>query len=99
MSARVYVLLNVSEGNSIRAVEILENQKGVIIADMLEGPPDIVLAIEASSKRQLAERVIRAMVSVESMLEDVKLLPAIPVSGAGAGKRRNTVKQVPSMAA
>ena len=77
MSTRVYMLLNVSKGNSIQVLGTLKGQRGVVIADMLEGPPDIILVIKAPDRQKLAERTNKAMASVESMIEDIRLLPVI----------------------
>ncbi|MFC1957625.1 hypothetical protein ACFLX0_02290 [Chloroflexota bacterium] len=83
MSAKVYMLLSVSDGSSVQAIETLKGQTGVIIANILKGPPEIVLMIEASDKQQLAERTIRAMASVKSMTEYRRLLPTIMGSNTG----------------
>ena len=96
MSAKVYMLLNVTNGNSTQVLEMLKGQKGVIIADMLEGPPDILLLIEASDRQKLAERAIRAMASAESMIEDIRLLPTITGSNTSTSERRQRVKEVTS---
>ena len=96
MSAKVYMLMNVSNGNSSQALETLKGQRGVVIADLLEGPPDILLLIEASDRQKLAERVIRAMASAESMIEDIRLLPTITGSNTSTSERRQRVKEVTS---
>jgi hypothetical protein len=94
MSAKVYILLNVSNRNSTRVIEMLKGQKGVTIADMLEGPPDIVLVIAAPDRQKLADRAIHAIASVEDMIENIRLLPAIAVSETKPTRRRRMSKKV-----
>jgi len=77
MSARVYMLLDVSEGKSLQVAKMLHGQRGVVIVDIVEGPPDIILMIEASNRRKLAEITIKTIASVEYWTENVKLLPTI----------------------
>ena len=77
MSARVYMLLDVSEGQSLQVAKMLRGQRGVVIVDMVEGPPDVILMIEASNRQKLAERAIKTMASVEYWTENIELLPTI----------------------
>lgn len=94
MSTKVYMLLNVSDGNSVLVAETLKGQTGVIIADMLEGPPDIVLVIAAPDRQKLADRAIRAIASVEDMVENIRLLPTKMDSNSSTTNRRIMVKEV-----
>jgi hypothetical protein len=94
MSAKVYMLLNVSNGNSIQVLETLKCQKGVIAADMLEGPPDIVLVIAAPDRQKLADRAIRAIASVEDVIENIRLLPTTMDSDNSTVERGRRVKEV-----
>ena len=77
MSVRVYMLVDVSEGKSLQVAKMLHGQRGVVIIDVVEGPPDVILMIEASNRQKLAERTIETMASVECWTENVKLLPVI----------------------
>lgn len=75
MSARVYLLLNVVNGKSEEVVRNLSGKAGVVAADPLEGPPDVMMVVEASDRRKLAELSIQAFASVEAMVEGMQLLP------------------------
>ena len=73
---RAYVLLHTKKYHCKEAAEILERQSGVTTVDLVEGPPDIVLIMEASRRLALASKLIDAMSSVENLIDGVELLPA-----------------------
>ena len=75
MNAKVYVLLCVKEGKSEQAVETLRNKAGVRLLDTLEGPPDVIMMMQARERRRLAELTVEALASVEDITEDLQLLP------------------------
>jgi hypothetical protein len=75
MSAKVYILLNVSNGNFIQVIEALKRQKGVIIADMLEGPPDLIIVVEAPERQKATEYLMRILDVVDNVFEDILVLP------------------------
>ncbi len=75
MSARVYILLDVVAGTSGQVTEALRGKPGVVMADPLEGPPDVILVLEAPKRRKLAELTIQALASVEIVTEGMRLLP------------------------
>ncbi len=75
MSARVYLLLNVVSGKSEEVVRNLSGKAGVVVADPLEGPPDVMMVVEASDRQKLAELSMQAFAFVEAMVEAVQLLP------------------------
>ena len=64
MNAKVYVLLRVKEGKA-----------GVRLLDVLEGPPDVIMMVQAHERRRLAELTVAALASVEDITEDLQLLP------------------------
>ena len=78
MDNRVYVLLEIKEGDSRQAARVLRGKPGVVIADLLEGPPDVIMVIEASDWRKLAGLTGQALAAVESMTENFLLLRAEP---------------------
>jgi len=104
MSAKVYLLLNVSNGNSNQVIETLKGQKGVIIADMLEGPPDLIIVIEAPERQKAAEYLMRILDVVGNVFEDMLVLPvrepvgekACKYQEADQGAREALKKEVPS---
>ncbi len=86
MSARAYLLLNIVQGKSEEAARILRDEVGVVAVDMLEGPPDIIVLIEASGRSTLARLTVRAIASVEALTQDIQLLPACLTMGHDATK-------------
>jgi hypothetical protein len=76
MLVRAYILLDVLEGSAEQVVHNLRGKPGVVIADALEGPPDIVMMVEAKDRLKLAELATRAIASIESMTEGIHVLPA-----------------------
>ena len=76
MSARAYVLLDITDGKSNQAVKDLRSKPGVLIADLLDGPPDVILLVEGPERQKLADLTNQALASVEKVTEDICLLPA-----------------------
>ena len=74
-AARAYILLDIREGKSVRAAEVLRSMSGMVIVDPLEGPPDIVVVVEASDRQELARLTNRALASIEGLIEGLNLLP------------------------
>ncbi len=75
MNAKVYVLLRVKEGKSEQAVQTLRSKAGVRLLDMLEGPPDVIMMVQARERRRLADLTVEALASIEEITEDMQLLP------------------------
>ena len=76
MSARVYVLIDVQEGKCDQVAQSLRGEAGVIMADVLESLPEVMMVVEASEQRGLAELTVRALASIEAMTEGLQLLAA-----------------------
>jgi len=76
MSARAYVLLDIADGKSERVAQALRGKPGVVMADPLEGPPDVMVVLEASQRLRLAKLTVQALASVETVIKEVQLLPA-----------------------
>ena len=72
---RVCVILDVMEGKHSEAVQSLKANPGIRWVDVLEGQWDIITAIEASNRQRLAQLLVRAISSVETITEDIQLLP------------------------
>lgn len=79
MSARVYVLLDVAQRELAEVVRTLRDRPGVIMVDIVEDPPDIVMVVEARQRRRLAKLTIEALSSIEAMTENLQLLPVTDV--------------------
>ena len=74
-SVRAYVLLRLAKGNPDRVARALRRKPGVLMADPLEGPPDVIVVVEAPERQRLADLTVQALSSVETMIENVRLLP------------------------
>ena len=72
MSERAYVLIDAVEGKASEILTALYDSPGIIAADYIEGPPDIVLVIEADDRLKLAIRVNNILHSIESITEDLR---------------------------
>jgi len=75
MDDRIYILLDIVDGKAKQAAQVLQGSPGVATADVLEGPPDVIIVMEAAERQQLAKLVTQALASVETMTERVCLLP------------------------
>jgi len=74
MSARAYILLNIVQGKAEEALRTLRCRLGVVMADALEGPPDIIVLLEAKERLQLAEFLIYTLASIDNITADLRLL-------------------------
>lgn len=86
MSAKVYILFAVSEGNCGSVIQVLQQYAGVV-AERVENPPNVVVSvIKAANRQKLAQLATCAIASVEEMTECYELLP-VSDDIAGFGKR------------
>ena len=76
MASRAYMLLELTDVDPDQVVEDLLTQSGVMIADPLEGPPDILMMVEAPDRQKLAELTIKAIGTVESVAKGIRVLPS-----------------------
>ncbi len=72
---RAYVLLQSTGNSRDQVVRTLRRQRGVVAVDLVEGPPDVVVVMEASDRPELASLLMKAMTSVQQMTEGLQLLP------------------------
>jgi len=75
MVARAYVLLDIVNGKSEQVAQALQGKPGVVMAEQLEGPPDLIIVTEASDMQHLAKLTVKAITSVEAMIHGLRLLP------------------------
>jgi hypothetical protein len=75
MNERVYVLIDATEGKAGQVVQVLRGQPGVEMVDLLEGPPNVLVMLQARSIRKLADLTNRALASAEDMTEGAQVLP------------------------
>jgi hypothetical protein len=74
MSARAYILLDIVHGKAEEALRTLRCRPGVVMADALEGRPDIIVLLEAKERLQLADFIMPALASIDEVTEDLRLL-------------------------
>ncbi len=86
IAARAYILLDIRKGKLVEAAGVLQSMRGVVMADPLEGPPDVVMVIEASDRQELARLTNRALASIEALIEGLNLLPVQNSSSIAAVK-------------
>jgi hypothetical protein len=73
---RAYVIVNVQQGTTEQVAITLSNRDGVIMVDILEDKPDIIMVVQAKNRQKLAELTIQAVTSVERFTEGLQLMPA-----------------------
>ena len=74
MSVRAYVLLDIVDGKSGYAVQMLQNMAGVVLTDWLEGSPDVIAIVEAPNRQRLTEAIMPIIGCVDGITEDLHLL-------------------------
>lgn len=75
MNDKVYILLDTVDGKTEWVVKTMRKTPGVVTVEALEGPPDVILVMEAAERRQLAKLAIQALTRVGTMAERIQLLP------------------------
>ena len=93
MSARAYLLLKIVQGKAEEAARLLQDEVGVVAVDVLEGPPDIIVLMEASGRSTLARLTVRVIASVEALTEDIQLLPAQNIHNVCLTMGRDATKE------
>ena len=75
MGNRVYLLLDIVDGMAEQVAQVLRESPGVATAETIEGPPDVVVVIEAPKRQRLAKYTSDALALVEPLIENLHLLP------------------------
>jgi len=76
MSARAYMLLDIVDRSCEYAVQMLRSRAEVILADRLEGYPNVIAMVEAADKQSLAEAIMPVLGCIDGITEDLHLLVA-----------------------
>jgi hypothetical protein len=76
VSTRVYVLLDLVHTDITQVARLLRGKCGVTAVDVLEGPPDLLMVIEAPERQRAAEYLMDVLDSVGGMTEDLRVMPA-----------------------
>jgi hypothetical protein len=74
--ARVYVLVDVAGECHEEVASALRCKPGVVMADNVEAQQKVIMVVEAQDRQRLAELTVRALASVETVIEGMHLLPA-----------------------
>jgi len=74
MSARAYMLLDIVDRSCEHAVQMLRSRAVVILADRLEGYPNIIAVVEAADKQSLAEAIMPVLGCIDGITENLRLL-------------------------
>ena len=93
VSTRVYILLNVKNGEVKRAVQALQEKDGVKKVEVLEGSPNILMMVQARNRMSLASLANRALASVETITESVQLLPVQNENSSGKQHNKMLIVQ------
>lgn len=73
---RAYVMLQTTIGSDHQASQILLRHRDVILVDEVEGPFDVIFAIQASDREQLADVLMQVIADLEPLTTDFQLMPA-----------------------
>jgi len=74
MSARAYMLLDIVDRSCEYAVQMLRSRAEVILADRLEGYPNVIAMVEAADRQSLAEAIMPVLGCIDGITEDLRLL-------------------------
>jgi hypothetical protein len=96
MSVRAYMLLDIADRSCEYAVQMLRSKAEVILADRLEGYPNLITMVEAANRQSLAEAIIPVLDCVDGIAEDLRLLvtqdgeisPALLASNGSTSRKR-----------
>ena len=75
MSETVYILLDIVHADPAGVARELRKIPGISAADVLEGPPDIHVAIEARDKQKAAAALMTLLDKVDGNIADIRILP------------------------
>ena len=75
MPETVYVLLDIVHTDPSSVARQIRRIPGVTAADVLEGPPDIHVAIQAPDRKKAAVSLMRLLDAVDGITEDIRVLP------------------------
>ncbi len=74
MAVRAYMLLDIVDRSCEYAVQILRSRGEVVLADRLEGYPNIIVVVEAADRPGLGEAVMPVLGCINGIIENLDLL-------------------------
>jgi hypothetical protein len=72
---KAYILIDVADGRANEILAMLQGQPSIAEIECVEGPPDIVMVVEADEAQKLAELTIKALTTVEHLTSSIRCLP------------------------
>ena len=79
MKIRAYVLIKIEPSSSMKIIRSLRKLKAIILADLVSGPYDTIVVIEAADMNDVAEFVINEVSSIPGVASTITCL-ALEVS-------------------
>lgn len=73
--ARAYLFFHTLTDSPEKVAAIVRNQPGVVMVDILDSLPEIVVVLSAPGRQKLADRIMQTIASVDGMVEETNLLP------------------------
>jgi hypothetical protein len=74
MSVRAYMLFDIVDRSCKYAVQMLRSRTEVILADRLEGYPNVIAMVEAADRQSLAEAIMPVLGCINGITENLSLL-------------------------
>jgi len=81
------MLLDIVDGHCEEAFHSLQDKTGIVLADLLEGRPSLLIMLEAVNRPKLARLTVETLSAVEQVTENVSLLPVCKQSGKAGNKK------------
>lgn len=75
MNSRAYTFLDVAHGTTNDVLRMLRGKPCIAAVDCVEGPPDVIMVVEAEEPQRLAELTMDALTSVSHLTNSVQRLP------------------------
>ena len=100
MSARAYMLLDIVDRSCEYAVQMLRSRAEVILADRLEGYPNVIAMVEAADRQSLAKAIMPVLGCIDGITENLRLLvtqdneiPLDLITSSNSTPRKRKVKK------
>ena len=74
-SAKVYVFLDLVNTDSSQLAQTLQGKPGIVEIDVLEGPPSVIMVIEAPERLKAGEYLVGILDTIDGMTENLRVLP------------------------
>ncbi len=98
MSAKAYVAFEIAGADPVQIALELRDKPGVAHVEVLEGPPDIMIMLEADQRSSAAEYLIEIMKELQDKVEHLNVMPvcenAIETYYRSTGRKKARAKKV-----